>query len=116
MVLKPLVWMWGRDTAPGPQPLQAVRVASLDCPSTGGVLCHPAWTHRVLHMGHLPASTTLDGSGWVLSPEGSGHPRSPRLHLPFSPVRSLQWNFIQAKAATALAQALQSNGSLASLE
>lgn len=113
MVLKPLVWAWGRDSAPGLQALQAVRAGH---PSTGSVLCHPRWTHGVLHMGHLPASTTLDGSGWVLSLQGSGCPRSPRLHLPFSPVCSLQWNFIQAKAATALAQALQSNGSLASLE
>lgn len=59
---------------------------------------------------------SLDGSRWVLSLEGLGHPHSPRLHIPFSPVCSLQWNFIQAKAATALAQALQFNSSLASLE
>lgn len=52
----------------------------------------------------------------MLSLEALGHLHSPRLHLPFSPVCSLQWNFIQAKAATALAQALQFNSSLASLE
>lgn len=97
-----------------------MQVASLSCPSTGRGACHPAWTRGGLALGEQGrprASTTLEVvSGWVLSPEGRGHPAacSPGLHLPF--FCSLQWNFIQANAATALAQALKSNSSLASLE
>lgn len=67
-------------------------------------------------MGHLPSSTVLEGSSGVLSLQASGGPCSPELHLLSSPACSLQWNFIQASAATALAQALQSNASLARLE
>lgn len=74
------------------------------------------WSHHVLHMSHFLASATLHGSGWVLCLEGLGHSCHPKLYLLFSYVCSLQWNFIQAKAAAALAQALQSNSSLASLE
>lgn len=51
---------------------------------------------------------------WVLSTEGLGHPIA--THFTPCSSRSLQWNFIQTQAAVALAQALQSNGSLVSLE
>lgn len=64
MVLEPLVWSWGRDTAPGPRPLQAGRVGHS---SMRDGLCHRRRTPRVLHMGHLQASTVLGGSGWVPS-------------------------------------------------
>lgn len=66
--------------------------------------------------GSMGSCTSLGGCRWVWSLDGSGHAHSSRFHLSFSPVCSLQWNFIQAKTAMALAQALQSNSSLASLE
>jgi len=69
-----------------------------------------------LAQGSPPA---LHHTGWErmgAEPAGIGASSQPRASPPVVSVCSLQWNFIQAKAATALAQALQSNSSLASLE